>query len=378
MKFSVYLHHARQGLWMLLFAGLLLACTREQVEKEVPVAGYGEPTWNPLYVLQESLRLDNVPAQSRRTLDVPAMNLQPADTLVFLGDVRELSVEQEDALLEWVRGGGHLLMQVPQWLPVYKGSLILQKLGVDVSQTDTRCHLYQNQRLLCSGNRFTLSNPSRALLYWSDKHDKTAVWARVPYGIGTVDIVGSLDFLNNSDFPGKPWLGHGLKSAEHRALARQMLAPNYGQGTIHLVFAQDIPSLWKWLWQQGWPVWLPLTLALAGGLWQGSQRFGSLLPAPVAQRRSLLEHVRASGYYLYRRRQSALLYQAVRSIFMQRLQQRVPWIASQTGDAQVQAIARHLHYSSEHVRTALSLPTMGDKAALHARIALLIEMRNQL
>jgi len=63
---------------------------------------------------------------------------------------------------------------------------------------------------------------------------------------------------------------------------------------------------------------------------------------------------------------------------MQRLQQRAPWIASQTGDGQIQAIAHHLHYSSEHVRTALSLPTMGDKAALHARIALLIEMRNQL
>jgi len=361
-----------------LLAALLAACTRERIEEEVPVPGYGEPTWNPLYALRESLLLDGVKAQSRRNLDLPAMNLQPSDTLVLLGDVREMPHKQERELLEWVRSGGHLLIQAPQWLPVYSQSTILMQFGIEPSQADSRCHQYKNTRLLCRGNRFTLNNPGQAEVYWADKQDKTAVWARLAYGSGWVDIVGSLDFLNNGMFSGNVWPGRGLDLQTHRALARQMLDPNYGRGIIHLVFSQEIPSLWKLVWQHGWPAWLPLMLALAAGLWMGSQRFGALLPAPMAQRRSLLEHVRASGYYLYRRRQSTLLYHAVRDVFMQRLRQRAPWIAAQSGNEQIQAIARHLRYSAEHVRSALSLPAVGDNATLHARIALLIEMRNQL
>jgi len=362
----------------MLLAGSLLACTRERVEEEIPVPGYGEATWNPLYALRESLLLDGVKAQSRRHLNLPAMNLQPTDTLVLLGDVRELPNKQEYELLEWVRSGGHLLIQAPQWLPVYTDSVILQRLGVQPSQTNSRCHRYKSIHLLCSANRFTVENPTHAEIYWSDNHDKTAVWARLPQGAGRVDIIGSLDFLNNGLFSGNLWPGRGLTSQTHRALARQILDPNYGRGIIHLVFSQDIPSLWKLLWQQGWPAWLPWMLALAGGLWMGSQRFGALLPVPAAQRRSLLEHVRASGYYLYRRRQSTLLYQAVRDVFMQRLRQRAPWVAAQEGDMQIQAIARHLGYPVEQVRSALSLPTIGNNVILHERIALLIEMRNQL
>jgi len=381
MRGAVYISAIFRLTLMLMLAGLLLACKRDwiEIEEEIPVAGYGEPKWNPLYALRESLRLDGVQAHSRRLLNLKEMNLQPADTLVLLGDVRELSADIERELLEWVHRGGHLVIQAPQWQPLYTSSFILQRLTVEPSQARSRCHHHQNQPLLCSGNRFTVHNPAQAEVYWSDKHDKTAVWARLKYSAGYVDIAGSLDFLHNGFLANYfPWQNSGLRPQAHRALARQMLAPNYGRGTIYLIFNRDIPSLWKLLWQHGWPVWLPLALALAGGLWRGSQRFGAVLPAPPAQRRSLLEHVRASGYYLYRRRQSAVLYQAVRNVFMQRLQQRAPWIAAQTGAEQIQAIARHLRYSPQQVRDSLTLPAVGDNAILHARIALLIEMRNKL
>ena len=109
-----------------------------------------------------------------------------------------------------------------------------------------------------------------------------------------------------------------------------------------------------------------------------SQRFGSLLPSPREERRSLLEHVRASGEHLHRYGKTPLLYAAARQAFLARLRRRAPVAAALEGEAQARAIADHLRLSPEQVRTALQVPASRDDAALRDRIALLIRMRNQL
>ena len=123
---------------------------------------------------------------------------------------------------------------------------------------------------------------------------------------------------------------------------------------------------------------LPLLLALLAWLWMRSQRFGSLLPSPREERRSLLEHVRASGEHLHRYGKTPLLYAAARQAFLTRLRRRAPVAAALEGEAQARAIADHLRLSPEQVRTALQVPASRDDAALRDRIALLIRMRNQL
>jgi len=374
---KVVFHFLKIMGFLLLTCGLL-ACRREVIEEKIPVPGYGEPTWNPLYVLRESLIAEGIAAQSRRTLDLAEMKLQPHDTLVFMGDVRELSRKQQTELLRWVQSGGHLIMEAPQWQPLPFNAVLLQHIGLTSSDNYSRCYTYNGEYLLCSAQRFTIDNPSQAEVYWTDTADNAAVWARIPQGKGRIDILGSLDFMNNGLGRGNLWPGFGLHNKTHRLLTRQVLAPNYGRGTIHLVFARNVPSLWKQLAQRGWPVWLPWLLALVAGLWMGSQRFGSLLPAPVAQRRSLLEHVRASGHYLYRYHQAQPLYQAIRASFMQHLKRRTPWLALQSGEAQIAAIARHLQRPSQQVRYALSTPDTDDKFGFYERIRLLIDMRNHL
>lgn len=371
-----------------LLALLLAACvviwflrTFERGKHEITLPAYGEPTYNPLFALRESLRKDAVKAESRRQLDLPAMRLQPHDTVLLLDDPRQLLPPQVDALLDWIEFGGHLLLRVPAPDDDIDGDegALPSRLGLTPAAVPARCQPWRvagqpEHHEFCSGNRFTLDKKARTELRWSDGKDATLAYARLRYGLGRVDVLADMDFLRN----GNNGMDSGLRDIPHRDLARLVLAPNYGKGTIHLIYATEAPSLWKLLFKRGWPVWLPLLLALLAWLWARSQRFGALLPSPREERRSLLEHVRASGEHLHRYGKTPLLYDAVRQAFLARLRRRAPLAAALSGDAQAHAIAEHLQWPLARVHNALQLPASQDDTALRERIRLLIQMRNQL
>lgn len=354
----------------------------EKTSEEITLPAYGEPNYNALYALRETLIRDGSKAETRRQLDLPAMQLQPGDTVLMLDDPRLLTSAQVESLLDWVQFGGHLLLRAPDADEDLDGDEqgLLERLGVVTSEVPARCQVWQVQGQeshdeFCSGNRFSLTEKARTERRWADAGgDDTLAYARLRYGLGRVDVLGDMDFLLNGKGPGDT----GLRDIPHRDLARLVLAPNYGKGTTHLIYAMELPSLWKTLFQRGWPVWVPLLLALLAWLWMRYQRFGALLPSPREDRRSLLEHVRVSGEHLHRYRKSPLLYDAVRQAFLARLRRRAPVAAALSGDAQAQAIADHLQWPISRVQTALQIPPSQDDIALRDRIRLLIQMRNQL
>lgn len=371
------------ALAVLLLAGVAVMWflrSYQRVCEPATLPAYGEPSFNPLFALRETLRRDGVEAETRRTLDLPAMRLQARDTVLLLDDPRQLAPEQVEQLADWVEYGGHLLLHMPRADEALDGErTLLGRFGITPSEAAPRCQPWQVQgqeehQEFCAGPRFTLGENARAERRWGDAADDTLAYARLRYGSGRVDVLADMDFLRN----GQDERDTGLRDLPHRDLARLVLAPNYGKGRMHLVYAAEAPSLWRTVLQRGWPIWLPLLLALLAWLWMRAQRFGPLLPSPRQERRSLLEHVRASGEHLHRYGRSPLLYDAVRQSFLARLRRRAPLAAALTGDAQLQAIADHLRWPLERVRLAMQLPPSRDDAALRERIALLIQMRNQL
>lgn len=371
------------GLVLLLGAVVLMWFLHsfERVSKEIPLPAYGEPTYNQLYALRETLRRDGGKAETRRQLDLAAMQLQPGDTVLMLDDPRKLSQAQVDGLLDWVQFGGHLLLRAPEADEELDDddAGLLHRLGVVPGDVAARCVPWkvpgqEAHDEFCRGDRFELDGSTRVERRWGDATDDTLAWARLRYGLGRVDVLADMDFLLN----GKGEHDTGLRDLPHRDLTRLLLAPNYGKGTTHLVYAMDMPSLWKTILKRGWPIWVPLLLALLAWLWMRCQRFGALLPSPREERRSLLEHVRASGEHMHRFGKSPLLYEAVRQLFLKRLRQRAPVAAALSGDLQARAIAEHLQWPLPRVQTALQAPRSRDDTALRERIRLLIQMRNQL
>ncbi len=386
---------ARIALIVLLGAGVIAAGvawflhTYEKVEKQVALPPRGEASFNPLYALKKTLQADGLRGDSRQRLDLSKSQLGKHDTLLILNDPRAMTSVDNRRLQEWVAQGDHLLLRTP---PASRGEEtsvpLLEALHVVLTDDPPECAPLQvpgeEQHVeFCRGRRFFFDQVEPELA-WGDLQ-AAYVYARLVHGAGHVDVLADFDFLtNNGNRQGNPFapeedpLAGGLRDGPHRALARQVLAPNYGQGTVHLVYAAQMPSLWRMVLQRGWPVWAPLLLALLAWLWLRMQRFGPLRPAPAGERRSLLEHVRASGEHLFRYNKRALLYASVRNSFLARLRRRDPFAAALAGEAQVGAIAERLGIPAETVRIALQAPPSHDKPAFRHRISTLIQLRNRL
>jgi len=349
--------------------------THERVEDTVQLPPRGEVAYNPLYALRESLMAAGVPARSRQRLQLAAVPPGPRDTVLLYSDPDQLLPSEVERLLAWVDGGGHLLVRTPlprRDAPRGGGTDLLGRIGVRTVQGPTRCEplLVEGQEghvEFCNGRRFLLVD-AEPMREWGDGQEHGLVYARLRHGAGVIDVLADFDFMRNGS----------LREPPHLVLARQLLAPNWGQGTVHLVYAASVPPLWLQVLRHGWMAWGPALLALLAWLWMRTQRLGPVLPAPPVARRALLEHVGASGAHLVRYGRAPLLYDAVRDAFFDRLHRRDPLAAALEGDARIDAIAARTRQSPRDIREALQPPRPEDAKAFRQRVARLIRMRNAL
>jgi hypothetical protein len=379
---------------VLALLGAWFRHTFHRVDKTFHLPPSGEAAYNPLYALAKTLEADGVKVNARQRLMLDDNALGRRDTLLLFNDPRALSPPEAERLLAWVEDGGHLLIRTPLYSPGEDTSeqdapqaAMLDLVSAWLVDETPSCEDFQvegegHHVEFCRGRRFAFDEVVPELAWGDLQHGY--VYARLAVGKGHVDVLADFDFLANTGARGvmqealdAPPDG-GLRDGPHRALARQVLAPNYRQGTMHLVYAAEMPSLWRTLYLRGWMAWAPLLLALAAWLWMRMQRFGPPLPAPAGERRSLLEHVRASGEHLYRYGRGVMLYSAVRQAFLARLRRRDPVAAALTGEAQVAAIAERTGQPADRIRTALNVPASHDRQAFRDRISLLIQLRNRL
>jgi hypothetical protein len=168
--------------------------------------------------------------------------------------------------------------------------------------------------VLETGHEVLASQKNARAPLWSDP-DAVALRA---YGEGDGRLVMVSDnFFNNARLPR---YDHG-----EMLLALAALRP----GARHVVIVQDL-NITPWyvaLWRAGAMPLTALALLAALLLWRAARhgRFGPLLPEPAVMRRALLEHVEASGHWLWRAPGGrALLLDAARRETLALLARRAP------------------------------------------------------
>ncbi len=338
-------------------------------ERELPMQG--EARYNPLYALKLSLRALGQQADSHALIDLASMKLKSGDTLLLYSPPSGLSESQLDELLDWVDGGGHLIIRSPSPSFLSDEVTLYTKLGITPGGAEEKCLSFlpvseKKPQFLC-GERFFVED-----LEWYDwlHGDEKLGYnlGRMTWGEGSVTVASDLEFLSNS------W----LKKNAARQLTYQLLANSMGKGRFHLIYSTNMSPLWLLLLKHGWALLVPLSILLAAWLFFRSQRFGPLQESPNQDRRALLEHISATGEYMFHRHLAHELHLAVLALFNSKLRRRDPMTAALTGEAQIQALAERTKIDPQKIRQALKPGTLSQKENFFHSVATLIQLRNQL
>ena len=356
---------------LLLLAAFFAAFERKDVTETEP--SHGEARYNRFFALQETLLRLDLPTHSLTTLDPQQLPLKPGDTLLLGDDASRVDVDDAARIAAWVRGGGHLLLSPGAAVAVR--TPLFDALGLlDPHPAEYACSEFQpsgsidgdKDKLRLCGVRFLLAGAPAAAVDAAIGDAKDGyLFARTRLGKGTVSLLASFTPLSRNQ----------LKLLAAQQFAWRLLEPNRGRGTIYLVYALDGPSFLKFLWLNGWPALLALSLLLAAWMAMRSARLGPLMPAPALHRRALLEHVQAAGEFVYRRDSGRSLHRLASDTVLARLRRRDPACAMLNGEALYARLAERSTIDVAQIAQAFQSPA--NAQAFRTSIITLARLRSR-
>ena len=198
---------------------------------------------------------------------------------------------------------------------------------------------------------------------WSD-FDGMSVRAYAE-GRGRVVMVSD-NYFNNQRLP----------RFDHAELLLGLARLNQQGRNVMLVLHADAAPWYAMLWRAGWMPLSALAVLLALLLWRAGRRFGPMLPQPSSERRSLLEHIEASGNWLWRAKGGReVLLAAARQETEALLRRRAPELPQLGDDEKAARLARLCNARQIDMRGALYGPAASHPAAFTRQIQLLQQVR---
>lgn len=330
--------------------------------------GYkGEARTNSLFAARLFSKGMGIPAERHDGL----ASLPETDTVIVLNTERfSLSAEKIDELLAWVDQGGHLITRArvdleneaqldEDSLAETEGRDILQtRLGISIG-----AHQLPDEEDLPA--KIQLPNSPEAVAVELDFFNALQTRAdnarhyqlndyswliQQPQGSGLVSMVATLDMIENA----------ALDSAEHGKFFWYLLHshnPDFKQ--VWLVHQDTLPHLFVLLLRHATPLLVVLVLLLLFSFWALMPRFGRLIPEPPPQRRRIMEHINASGQFLWKKQQQGpeQLCAAVQHDIQQQAQRHIPgWQFMPASEQQV-ALADLLSWPTQHMEQLKQLLT---------------------
>lgn len=273
----------------------------------------GEAKTNQLFAARLFLKRMGIPAERQDGLrDLPT----DTDTVLVLDTERyTLSRQKIDALLGWVERGGHLITRArtssaetlydegeePEngTFPEPVNDNLQTALGVtlgkhvipDEDDLPLPAQLSSMGHQLNVDPEFFYTLETSGLAY--PQNYKGSAWLlELERGEGLITLAANLDFIRN----------HALDDYDHAEFFWYMVHGLHDQPrTVWLVHMDDMPPLWQLLWEHAWTLVLTLAAFIPLTILATNPRFGPMIPAPPAGRRRILEHIHASGLFMWRR-----------------------------------------------------------------------------
>jgi hypothetical protein len=167
-----------------------------------------------------------------------------------------------------------------------------------------------------------------------------------------------------------------LRQFDHGELLLLLAGLSGAKAPVLLVQNNETVGWAAWLWQHCRPVILGLAGLLLLWTWNATRRFGPLLPEGAGARRALIEHIEASGRWLWRLPNGrALLLDAVRRRTEKQLLLRLPELHALDGNERARRLARLTRLPEAQVSDALLGVAASRAADFTRQISTLQQLR---
>ncbi|MBL8516416.1 MAG: DUF4350 domain-containing protein [Betaproteobacteria bacterium] len=407
-------------------------------EVRVPAQPKGEAALNPLFAAERLLTELGAKATSARSFRADLLPADPARAVLILPTQRRtLSPTQHATLEDWVRRGGHLVAvaysmheqgeRADPLMAALGVKRVMRKVrprtppapplapdaneeraarpdaappqpapGEDDLVDDEFAHLpswIPRPKITCAEQRDVAGSapppfPARTLrvcfspfsvLRYSAAAGSQPLWRvetvhranslhaiALPLGRGRVTVLSDWRFLANDD----------IGRDDHADFLVAMLGGDLKALTVLLVPSEDVPGLHKLIWRHGAAVVLTLAVLLTVLLWRAGTRLGPVAARAEPVRRSLLEHVRAMGEFVWREKSASALWRSA----VARTKQRTARVLTPTRDpgVMVRALAKKSALPEDLIRESLFPSTDPSPERFARAIATLAKLRKSL
>ena len=315
------------------------------IDEQQEVGFQGLARTNKLLAAEFFLRKMGVNVQQANGLtafrDLPSINT----TIVIATQRETINKELNNNLLSWVKSGGHVIVEA-KYLPDYNlknnhsdqmstktddnllkdWSLFAIKSNAEKNNEDFPVSVsleFSSLNSLSSRKEIEVNFPYEKILTpgesapaaaWLVKDDIGPYLMQFPIGQGLITVLTST----------APFYNKYIADYDHAQFLYYLVQQSGHDAAVWLITADDMPPLWQWLWSNAWYAMFSLSVLFFFWLWRVPFRFGPILNDTRLERRSLLEHIRASGYYRWHHNQSAYLLQQVQNRLWLKIQQYHP------------------------------------------------------
>lgn len=366
-----------------LAGGLLWFLNNFKLEEVDEYVGFrGEARSNNLYAARTFLQRMGIPSERRDNLT----RLPDSDTVILLNTQRyTLSGKRMEQLLNWVENGGHLItrarlgkaderddekqrdrdIEERDLLQSTLGISVLQQVVLDDNEGETPFPLTLTGvadplmvDLPFLHNLMADDATPHHLTYTPENGgaEQQATWMlQKSYGAGQVTLASSLDFVEN----------YALDRADHARILWHLVHRDNPEPRVWLLHQTRLPSLPERLIQHAWAVLLSLFLLLLFSFWALMPRFGNLIPSPPPERRRILEHIRASGRFMWkqgnRQHGRTALIAAGRAAIEDTVQRRFPAWQTLTPEARLAYLTPLTGLDTTRLHTLLTQDTLNEQ-----------------
>lgn len=293
----------------------------ERAEKDIRTPASAKARKNPY--LAAARFLDKIGIQAEPVHDRNLLLHPPSpDDLVFVHRMgAELSKNRVKNLISWVRRGGHLVITArKQWDETREksGNRILDRFGVRLHAEKTSQSRKKTAGRVSRGGETSFRaafDPDRTL---EDSKGIFTIAARDEAGIHALRKTmgkGKLTVLSDSEF----WINSRIGLHDHAFFLARIAQ---GAGKAWLIQTGGMPSLGRLIWKHA-PHFVICVLVLAvTAVLRAGIRIGPIIPVENASSRNIMEHLQASGRYLWRTRNGSLLFKSVQETQERRLRRK--------------------------------------------------------